>query len=161
LGISIAISRLWLRFNIFAAGRIQVTRMGGELAPRKVMPLAISAAIIALTQLAMLALAPALADEVTAPPLPIFLYVALAVLGGAAWFAALGPLERLPMRPLVLLGVFVFGPPLVHHATRAGYGCAALSLGWGAGRAWDLTLGRTPGSGPAAGAWRGGGSAVG
>ena len=71
--------------------------MGGDLAPRKVPPLAISAAIIALTQLAMLALAPTLADEVTAPPLPICLFVALAVLGGAAWFAALGPLERLPM----------------------------------------------------------------
>ena len=83
--------------------------MGGELAPRRVTPLAISASIIALTQLAMLALAPALADEVTAPPLPVFLYVALAVFGGAAWFAALGPLERLPMRPLVLLGVFAFG----------------------------------------------------
>lgn len=83
--------------------------MGGDLAPHKGTPLAISAAIIAMTQLAMLALAPALADEATAPPLPIFLYVALAVLGGAAWFAALGPLERLPMRPLVLLGIFVFG----------------------------------------------------
>lgn len=83
--------------------------MGDELAPRKVTPLAISAVIIALTQLAMLALAPALADEATAPPLPIFLFVALAVLGGAAWFAALGPLERLPMRPLMLLWVFTFG----------------------------------------------------
>ncbi|MFM7688803.1 MAG: hypothetical protein ACKPAC_05005, partial [Alphaproteobacteria bacterium] len=78
--------------------------MGGDWAPHKGTPLAIPAAIIALTQLAMLALAPALADEVTAPPLPIFLYAALAVLGGAAWFAALGALERLPMRPLVLLG---------------------------------------------------------
>ncbi|MCA3280184.1 MAG: hypothetical protein ING10_13025 [Roseomonas sp.] len=83
--------------------------MGVELAPRRVAPLAFSAAIIALTQLGMLALAPALTDETTAPPLLIFPYVALAVLGGAAWFAALGPLERLPMRPLVLLGVFAFG----------------------------------------------------
>ena len=39
----------------------------------------------------------------------ISIFVALAVLGGAAWFAALGPLECLPMRPVVLLGVFAFG----------------------------------------------------
>ncbi|MCA3281240.1 MAG: hypothetical protein ING16_00085 [Roseomonas sp.] len=83
--------------------------MGGELAPRRVALLAISAAIIALTQLGMLALAPALTDETTAPPLLISSYAALALLGGAAWFAALGPLERLPMRPLVLFGVFAFG----------------------------------------------------
>jgi hypothetical protein len=83
--------------------------MGGELAPRRVAPLALSAAIIALTQLGMLALAPALADETTASALLIFIFVALALLGGAAWFAALGPLEGLPMRPLVLLGVFAFG----------------------------------------------------
>jgi hypothetical protein len=37
------------------------------------------AAIIALTQLAMLTLAPALTDETTAPPL-MFLYVAFALL---------------------------------------------------------------------------------
>ncbi|MFM7423252.1 MAG: hypothetical protein ACKO54_26635, partial [Alphaproteobacteria bacterium] len=79
------------------------------MAPHKGTPLAIPAAIIALTQLAMLALAPALADEVTAPPHQILAFVALALLGGAAWFAALGPLERLPMRPLVLVGVFAFG----------------------------------------------------
>jgi hypothetical protein len=83
--------------------------MRGELAPRRVAPLALSAAIIALTQLGMLTLAPALANETTAPALLISIFVALAVLGGAAWFAALGPLERLPMRPLVLLGVFAFG----------------------------------------------------
>ncbi len=83
--------------------------MGGELAPRRVAPLALSAAIIALTQLGMLALAPALTDETTAPALLISIFVGRAVLGGAAWFAALGPLERLPMRPLVLFGVFAFG----------------------------------------------------
>jgi len=83
--------------------------MADEVTPRRVRLLAMSAVIIALTQLAMLALAPALADETTAPPHQIFLNVAVAVLGGAAWFVAIGPLERLPMRPLVLLGVFGFG----------------------------------------------------
>jgi alpha-1,6-mannosyltransferase len=83
--------------------------MADEVIPRRVTPLAMSAAIIALTQFSMIALAPALADEATAPALLILLYVALAVLGGAAWFAAIGPLERVPMRPLALLGFFGFG----------------------------------------------------
>ena len=83
--------------------------MADEVIPRRVTPLAMSAAIIALTQFSMIALAPALADEATAPPHQIFAFVGLAVLGGAAWFAAIGPLERVPMRPLVLLGVFAFG----------------------------------------------------
>jgi hypothetical protein len=83
--------------------------MADEVIPRRVTPLAMSAAIIALTQFSMIALAPALADEATAPPHQIFAFVGLAVLGGAAWFAAIGPLERVPMRPLVLLGFFGFG----------------------------------------------------
>jgi hypothetical protein len=36
----------------------------------------------------MLTLAPALTGETTAPALLIFIFVALAVLGGAAWLAA-------------------------------------------------------------------------
>ena len=68
-----------------------------------------AAVVLALAQAGMLALAPALADELRAPAAGIFAFAGLALLGGAAWFAAIGPLERLPPRPAVILAVLALG----------------------------------------------------
>lgn len=71
---------------------------------------------VATAQAGMIALAPALAEEATAPAPEILAFVGLGVLGGAAWFAAIGPLERLAPRAISVGAVLVFG--------------AAMRLGW-------------------------------
>ncbi len=83
--------------------------MADDVRAKGIASLSIAAAILALAQFAMVALAPALADETKAPAPQIFLYVALAVVSGIAWFWAIRPLERLPAHPAVMLGVFLFG----------------------------------------------------
>lgn len=78
--------------------------------------LRLAGGVVAAAQAGMIALAPALAQEATAPAPPILAFVGLGVLGGAAWFASIGPLERLPPRRLAVGAVLVFG--------------AAMRLGW-------------------------------
>jgi hypothetical protein len=68
-----------------------------------------AAAVLALAQAGMIALAPALADERRAPAPEVVAFVGLALLGGAAWFATIGTLERLPPRPAVIAAVLAFG----------------------------------------------------
>jgi hypothetical protein len=68
--------------------------------------------VLAAGQGGLLALAPALADEMRAAPGPVLGFVAIAMLCGAAWLGAIGPLLRLPPRPAVLLGLLVFGAAL-------------------------------------------------
>ena len=64
---------------------------------------------VTLAQAGMIALAPTLADEAVAAAPPILAFVGLGVLGGAAWFAVIGPMERLPPRRIAIGAVLVFG----------------------------------------------------
>jgi hypothetical protein len=57
----------------------------------------------------MVLLAPALADERVMPPAVVGGFVALAILAGLAWFAALGPLERTAPRWPAVAAVAGFG----------------------------------------------------
>ena len=74
------------------------------------------AALLAGAQAAMIALAPTLVEQAAPGPTHVLAFIGLALLGGAAWFAAIGPLERLPPRRATIGAVLVFG--------------AAMRLGW-------------------------------
>ncbi len=74
------------------------------------------AALLAGTQAGMIALAPALVVQAEPGPPLMLAFIVLAVLGGTAWFAAIGPLERLPPGRTAIGAVLVFG--------------AAMRLGW-------------------------------
>jgi hypothetical protein len=71
--------------------------------------LAIAAIAIALAQTGMIAMAPSLADEVHAPAPFVLGFVALALISGAVWFTAIGPLERLAPHSVAVAAVLVFG----------------------------------------------------
>ncbi len=71
--------------------------------------LAICAGLAAGAQAGMLVLAPALADERAMPVAAVSGFVALAVVAGVAWFAALGPLGRMAPRMGVVWAVAGFG----------------------------------------------------
>jgi len=79
------------------------------VAQRPVAHLTICAGLAAAAQAGMVALAPALVDERAAPAAAIGGFVALAVVAGLAWFAALGPLGRLAPRTGVVVAVAAFG----------------------------------------------------
>jgi alpha-1,6-mannosyltransferase len=74
------------------------------------------AVLLAAAQAGMIALAPALVEQAAPAPAYVLAFIGLALLGGAAWFAAIGPLERLPPRRAAIGVVLVFG--------------AAMRLGW-------------------------------
>lgn len=78
--------------------------------------LLVIAALLAGAQAGMIALAPGLVERDHPAPSRVLAFIVLALLGGAAWFAAIGPLERLPPRRRAIGAVVVFG--------------AALRLGW-------------------------------
>jgi hypothetical protein len=86
-----------------AAGLAEATGIGG------VRRLTAAALLVALAQAGMIALSPVLSDDAGAPALPVLGFVGLGLLGGAAWFAAAGPLGRLPPRPAAVLAVVAFG----------------------------------------------------
>jgi hypothetical protein len=71
--------------------------------------LAICAGLAAGAQAGMLVLAPALADERAMPVAAVSGFVALAVVAGVAWFAALGPLGRMAPRMGGVWAVAGFG----------------------------------------------------
>ena len=71
--------------------------------------LLLSAAVGAAAQAGMVLLAPALADERVMPPAVVGGFVALAILAGLAWFAALGPLGRMAPRWPAVAAVAGFG----------------------------------------------------
>jgi hypothetical protein len=64
---------------------------------------------VTVAQAGMVALAPALSDEAKAPAPQILAFVGLGVLGGLAWFASIGPLERVPPGRIVVGAVVLFG----------------------------------------------------
>lgn len=90
--------------------------MGRDAAPREGRRLLAMAALLASAQAGMIALAPALVEQDRPEAPQILAFVGLALLGGAAWFAAIGPLERLAPGRAAVVAVFVFG--------------AAMRLGW-------------------------------
>lgn len=90
--------------------------MGNDAAPREGARLLTMAVLLAGAQAGMIALAPALVEQAAPAPPHVLAFVGLALLGGAAWFGAIGPLERLPPRPATIGAVLVFG--------------AAMRLGW-------------------------------
>lgn len=90
--------------------------IGREAAPSDGPRLLALAALLAGTQAGMIALAPGLVEQDRPGPAPILAFVALALLGGAAWFAAIGPLERLAPGRAALGAILVLG--------------AAMRLGW-------------------------------
>ena len=71
--------------------------------------LLLCAAVGAVAQAGMVLLAPALADERVMPPAVVGGFVALAILAGLAWFAALGPLGRMAPRWPAVAAVAGFG----------------------------------------------------
>lgn len=71
--------------------------------------LALCGAVGAVAQAGMVLLAPGLADEKVMPPAVVGGFVALAILAGSAWFAALGPLGRMAPRFGVVAAVAGFG----------------------------------------------------
>jgi hypothetical protein len=90
--------------------------MGCDAPPREGLRLLALAAVLAGAQAGMVALAPGLVERAAPAPTQVLAFIVLAVIGGAAWFAAIGPLERLPPRRAVIGAVLVFG--------------AALRVGW-------------------------------
>ncbi|WP_232474811.1 hypothetical protein [Neoroseomonas rubea] len=84
----------------------------------------------------MVALAPALEEQAAPPPPKVLAFIALALLGGVAWFLAIGPLERLPPRRAAIGAVLVFGT-----AMRLGWFTTPLVLDTDALRyLWDGAL---------------------
>lgn len=71
--------------------------------------LAVCAVVAAAAQAGMVALAPALVDERAAPVAAVGGFVALGVLAGLAWLAAIGPLGRLAPRAGAVAAVAAFG----------------------------------------------------
>lgn len=90
--------------------------MGHDARPREGRRLLILAALLAGAQAGMIALAPALVEQAAPAPADVLAFIALALLGGTAWFAAIGPLERQPPKRAAVVAVLVFG--------------AAMRLGW-------------------------------
>ncbi len=90
--------------------------MGFDAPPREGPRLLALAAVLAGAQAGMIALAAGLVEWAAPAPGQVLAFIALALLGGAAWFAAIGPLERLPPRRMAIGAVLVFG--------------AAMRLGW-------------------------------
>ena len=86
--------------------------MGPDTPPQAWRRLVVLGALLAVAQAGMIALAPALAEETRAPPSLVLAFVALALIGGAAWFAAIGPLERLPSGRLTIAAVLGLGAAL-------------------------------------------------
>ena len=82
---------------------------GREAAPSESARLLVLAAMLAGAQAGMVALTPGLVEGAAPAPPRVFAFIALALLGGAAWFAAIGPLERLPPRRMAIGAVLVFG----------------------------------------------------
>lgn len=78
--------------------------------------LAMLAAVLAGAQAGMIALAPALVEQSSPAPPHALGFVALALLAGGAWFAAIGPLERLSPGRAAVGAMLAFG--------------AAMRLGW-------------------------------
>ncbi len=78
--------------------------------------LLVMAGLVASTQAGMIALAPALEEQAGPAPPTVVALIALALLAGAAWFAAIGPLQRLPPGRFMICAVLAFG--------------AAMRLGW-------------------------------
>jgi hypothetical protein len=120
------------------------------------------AALLAGAQAGMIALSPLLEEQAHPAPPDVLAFVALALIGGAAWFAAIGPLERLPPRPMAIGAVLAFGV-----AMRLGWFATPVILDTDALRyLWDGALaahgiwpwsappsaGPAPGIGPAAAA---------
>lgn len=85
-------------------------------APREGQRLLAMAAVLAGAHAGMIALAPALVEQDSPGAPQIAAFVGLALLGGAAWFAAIGPLERLPPARVAVGAIFILG--------------AAMRLGW-------------------------------
>lgn len=71
-----------------------------------------AAAVLAGVQAGMIGLAPSLSEEALAPAANVLAFVGLALLGGTAWFAAIGPLGRQPSRPAMIAAVIAFGAAL-------------------------------------------------
>lgn len=90
--------------------------MGRSAVPREGRRLLVMAALLAGAHAGMIVLAPALVEQDRPGAPPIMAFVGLALLGGAAWFAAIGPLERLPPGRAALGVIFILG--------------AAMRLGW-------------------------------
>lgn len=90
--------------------------MRHDALPREGWRLLALAALLAIAHAGMIALAPAMMEQNRPGASQILAFVGLALLGGAAWFAAIGPLERLAPGRAVVGAVFVFG--------------AAMRLGW-------------------------------
>ena len=90
--------------------------MGRDAIPGAGARLLAMAALLAGAQAGMIALAPALVEQAAPAPTDVLAFIGLALLGGAAWFAAIGPLERLAPRRATIGAVLVFG--------------AAMRLGW-------------------------------
>jgi hypothetical protein len=86
--------------------------MGPEAERGEGWRLSSAALVLAAAQAGMVALAPDLAGEARAPAPVIFAFVGFALLGGAAWFAAIGPLERLPPGRVAFGAVLAFGAAL-------------------------------------------------
>jgi len=90
--------------------------MGPDSAAREGPRLLGLAALLAGAQAGMIALAPALVEQDRPGALPILAFVGLGLLGGAAWFAAIGPIERLTPGRAALGAMLALG--------------AAMRLGW-------------------------------
>ncbi|MFN7635101.1 MAG: hypothetical protein ACK5PI_10380, partial [Acetobacteraceae bacterium] len=120
------------------------------------------AALLAGAQAGMIALSPLLVEQASPAPPDVLAFVALALVGGAAWFAAIGPLARLPPRPMAIGAVLAFGM-----AIRLGWFATPVILDtdplrylWDGGLAahgiwpWSAppSAGLAPGLGPAAAA---------
>lgn len=90
--------------------------MGSDAPLRKGPGLPALAALVAAAQAGMIALAPALEEQAHPRPPQVLAFIVLALLGGAAWFAAIGRLERLAPRRAAVGAVLAFG--------------AAMRLGW-------------------------------
>lgn len=71
--------------------------------------LVVCAVVAAVAQAGMVALAPALVDERAAPAAAVSGFVALGVLAGLAWLAAIGPLGRVAPRAGAVAAVAAFG----------------------------------------------------
>lgn len=90
--------------------------MGRNAVPREGRRLLALAALLAGAHAGMIALAPALVEQDRPGAPQIMAFVGLSLLGGAAWFAAIGPLERLPPGRAAVGAIFILG--------------AAMRLGW-------------------------------
>lgn len=86
--------------------------MGSDAPLREGPRLLALAAVLAGALAGMVALAPGLVERAAPAPAQVLAFIILAVIGGAAWFAAIGPFERLPPRRAVIGAVLLFGVAL-------------------------------------------------